>query len=92
MKKESFKTLIWICIGVVWTGAYKMAAYLAEMQYSSKVAPSQLDDDNAYAVMKTHGAVISLIDYIYFAGFLVIACFIVMIWIRRIKPGLPAAR
>jgi hypothetical protein len=87
MKKELLKTLLWVFTGLGWAGLNKLAVYLVEMQYSAKVAPNQVDDDSAYTVLKTHNSLMNVIDYIYFAGFVVIIFFIATIWMKRMKPG-----
>lgn len=66
-------------------GAHSVAVYLVEMKYSSKVAPSQVDDDNAYAVLRTHHVLMNSIDYVYFIGFFIIAGLIIMTWLKRPK-------
>ncbi len=88
MKKEILKTLIWVFTGIVWAGLDKLAVYVIEMQYSARIAPSQVDDDAAYAVLKTRNPLMNIIDYVYLAGFAVIIYFIAAIWMKRTKPGI----
>jgi hypothetical protein len=88
MKKEVFITMLWVFIGIVWFGVHQLTSYLVEMQYATNVAPKQVEDDAAYTAIKSHHTVIELIDYVYFAGFLVIVFFIAMIWTKRSRTKL----
>jgi hypothetical protein len=86
MKKQILKSLLWVFIGIVWAGLDKLAMYLVEMQYSTRVAPNQVDDDAAYTTLKNHNAFMNITDYVYFAGFVVIIYFIAAIWMKRTQP------
>ncbi len=85
MKNKGIKTLLWLLIAAVWTGAQKLGLYIMEMQYASKVAPNQVDDDNAYAVLKTHGTASAVIDYAYLSGLVIIVWMLIRVWTNNKK-------
>jgi len=86
MKKQIIYSLIWLFAAIIWTGLDKVLTYQAEMQYSAKAATSQVDNDAAYTVLKTHSTVINLIDYGYYAGLIIIVLFLIRTWMKR-KPA-----
>lgn len=85
MKNKGIKTLLWLLIAALWTGAQRLSSYIIEMQYTSKVAPNQVDDDNAYVVLKTHGTASSVIDYVYLIGLALIFWMIRRVWTNNNK-------
>ena len=85
MKKVTKKILFWMLIAAIWTGIEKVGIYLLEMQYASKVAPNQVDDDNAYTVLKTQSTSITIIHYLYLVGLLVIIWMIIKTYLKNNK-------
>ena len=85
MKKVTLKILFWMLVAALWTGAQKLSLYIMEMQYAGKVAPNQVDDDNAYAVLKTHGTASTVIDYVYLSGLVVIVWMLIRVWTNNKK-------
>ena len=53
MQKKIIKTGIWFIVVFIWFGLWKLIDYKIDMYYA-QVAPQQLDDDNAYNVLKFH--------------------------------------
>jgi hypothetical protein len=85
MKNKGIKTLLWLLIAALWTGAQRLGLYIMEMQYASKVAPNQVDDDNAYAVLKTHNTANTVIDYVYLSGLIIITWMLIRVWTSNKK-------
>ena len=85
MKKVTLKILFWMLVAALWTGSQRVALYLTDMQYAAKVAPNQVDDDNAYSVLKTTDTAITIIHLVYFTGLVIIVLMIVRVYIKSKK-------
>jgi hypothetical protein len=58
------KSALWLLAIAVWGGLYKIATYLIEMQYA-QIAPQQVDDDNAYTILRSHDTVMYIVNGIW---------------------------
>ena len=66
------KSALWLLAIAAWGGMYEIVNYLIEMQYA-QIAPQQVDDDNAYTMLRSHDTVIYIVNGIW----LVVVLFLV---------------
>ncbi|MFZ4648688.1 MAG: hypothetical protein ACOYMB_03595 [Patescibacteria group bacterium] len=86
MKKETTKTIIIAVFIIIWHFIRVWVQYLVDMQYSTSVAPDQLNDDTlAYQAIRMHHTVNSTIGIVYSIGLVLLIIWLIRIWWKYLK-------